>query len=97
MSKSIIPDNDEYCYICKMQGIDGIKGTDKHHMVFGTSRRVLAEKDGLHCQLCHSHHMRLHQQGDYKEELQQLAEKTWLEHYNKKIEDWIKRYGKNYL
>lgn len=51
MSKSIIPDNDEYCYICKMQGIDGIKGTDKHHMVFGTSRRVLAEKDGLHCQL----------------------------------------------
>lgn len=41
--------------------------------------------------------MRLHQQGDYKEELQQLAEKTWLEYYDKTIEDWIKRYGKNYL
>ncbi len=80
-----------------MQGRNGIKGSDKHHMVFGTSKRVLAEKDGLHCQLCHSHHMELHQHGDYKEELQQLAEKTWLEYYNKTIEDWIKRYGKNYL
>jgi uncharacterized protein (DUF1330 family) len=29
--------------------------------------------------------------------MEQLAEKTWLEHYNKTVEDFIKRYGKNYL
>jgi hypothetical protein len=39
----------------------------------------------------------LHLNGEHKEELQQLAEKTWLEHYNKTVEDFIKRYGKNYL
>jgi hypothetical protein len=39
----------------------------------------------------------LHLHGEHKEELQQLAEKTWLEHYNKSIEDFIQRYGKNYL
>lgn len=41
--------------------------------------------------------MMLHQQGLYKEEMQKLAEETWLDHYGKTKEDWIKRYGKNYL
>ena len=74
-----------------------ILGTDKHHMVYGTSKRKLADKDGLYVQLCHKCHMRLHQEGYFKDDLQQLAEKVWLEHYGKTIEDWIRRYDKNYL
>ena len=94
--KSIIPNDDEYCFLCKKGG-KYIKGTDKHHMVFGTSKRQLADEDGLFIQLCHWHHMMLHQQGLYKEEMLKLAEETWLDHYGKTKEDWIKRYGKNYL
>ena len=96
MSKSIIPNDNEYCYICKKFGICAI-GTDVHHMIFGQANRKLADEDGLTVHLCHSHHMALHQKGYFKEDLQQLAELTWLEYYSKTVDDWIKRYGKNYL
>lgn len=95
IAKSIIPNNDEYCFLCKQIGLY-TKGTDEHHMLFG-NKKTLADEDGLTVQLCHSHHMRLHQQMEHQLELKQLAEKVWLEHYGKTIEDWIKRYGKNYL
>ena len=94
--KSIIPNDDENCFLCKQVG-RYVKGTDKHHMIFGTAKRKLAEEDGLFCQLCHSHHMNLHQQGLYKVELQVLAQKTWQDHYGKTKEDFIARYGKSYL
>lgn len=96
MAKSIIPNNDEYCFICKQMGfLNG--GSDTHHMIFGTANRKLADKDGLTVQLCHMHHMRLHQQNEHKEELQRLAQATWMEYYRKSVDDFIKRYGKNYL
>jgi hypothetical protein len=95
-SKSIIPGDDEYCYLCKRNGIKN-KGSDVHHLVFGVSKRKLADADGLTLHLCHLHHMMLHQQGCYKRELQELAQQTWQDHYNKTKEDWIRRYGKSYL
>ncbi len=95
LAKSIIPNNDEYCFLCKQVG-RYIVGTDTHHMLFG-NKKSFADDDGLTVQLCHRHHMRLHQQQEHQLELKQLAERVWLEHYNKTIEDWIKRYGKNFL
>ena len=74
-----------------------VLATDEHHMIFGTANRKLADIDGLVINICHPCHMRLHQQGIYREEMKKLAEKTWLKHYKKTITDWIKRYGKNYL
>jgi hypothetical protein len=65
-------------------------------MLFG-NKKSFADEDGLTVQLCHSHHMRLHQQQEHQLELKQLAEEVWLKHYNKTIEDWIERYGKNFL
>lgn len=94
--KSIIQGDDEYCYLCKRMGFKTY-GTEVHHMIFGTANRKLSDQDGLTVHLCNYHHARLHQHGDHKKELQQLAQKTWLEHYNKTIEDFIKRYGKSYL
>lgn len=94
--QSIIKGDDEYCFICKQLGCLN-PGTEVHHMMFGTAKRKLADQDGLTVHLCNYHHFMLHRHGLHKEELQQLAEKTWLEHYNKTVEDFIKRYGKNYL
>ena len=96
MAKSIINGDDEYCFLCKQLGCPNY-GTEVHHMIFGTAKRKLADQDGLTVHLCHYHHFMLHRHGLHKEELQQLAEKTWLEHYNKSIEDFIQRYGRNYL
>lgn len=93
--KSIIQE-DHNCYIHKKLGVD-IFGTDEHHMLHGTSRRKLAEEDGLKCFLCRTCHMALHDKGIYDLVLQQEAQKAWMDHYNKTAEDFIKRYGKNYL
>lgn len=95
LDKSIIPDNDKYCYLCKRHGLY-VDGTDSHHMLFG-NKKPQADEDGLTVQLCHYHHMRLHQNSEHQLELKQLAERVWLDHYNKTIDDWIARYGKNFL
>lgn len=93
--KSIIPNNDEYCFLCKQKG-RYVKGTDTHHCLFGNKKKY-ADDDGLTVQLCHRCHMRLHQQQEHQLELKRLAEQVWLDHYGKTVEDWISRYGKNFL
>lgn len=95
MKKSIIPGDDEYCYLCKQVHLMN-RGTDVHHCLFGNKRK-LADQDGLTVHLCHDHHMRLHQQGQHKDELICLAQITWMEHFDKTKEEFIARYGKSYI
>ena len=88
--------NDKKCYIC---------GTNQnlhlHHVIFGKNRRK-ADDDGLTVYLCYYHHegtdgvhgLKGHEL-DMK--LKMIAEQRWLEFYNKTVDDFIKRYGKNYL
>lgn len=95
MKKSIIPGDDEYCYLCKQVHLMN-RGTDVHHCLFGNKRK-LADQDGLTVHLCHDHHMRLHQQGQHKDELIRLAQITWMEHFDKTKEEFIARYGKSYI
>ena len=95
MKKSIIPGDDEYCYLCKQVHLMN-PGTDVHHCLFGNKRK-LADQDGLTVHLCHDHHMRLHQQGQHKDELIRLAQITWMEHFDKTKEEFIARYGKSYI
>ena len=73
------------------------QGTEVHHMIFGTAKRKLADQDGLTVRLCNFHHRQLHTTGLYKEELQKIAEQSYLEYYNATIDDFIRRYGINYL
>ena len=94
--KSIIPGDDNLCYICKKFG-NTMFGTDRHHCIFGVGKRDIADREGLTVHLCHYHHVQLHDHGMYKKDLQQLAERTWLEHNNKTVDDWIALFGKNYL
>ena len=93
--KSIIPDNDEFCYLCKQVHLMN-PGTDVHHCLMG-NKRILADADGLTVHLCHEHHMMLHQKGLHRDELIRLAQITYMEHYGKTKEDFINRYGKSYL
>lgn len=93
--KSIMQEKKQ-CYICS-----STIGLEEHHCLFGNARKK-SEQDGLKVWLCYEHH-----RGDYgvhgkfgstvAEKLKIDAENRWLEYYNKDIEDFIKRYGKNYL
>lgn len=58
--------------------------------------------DGLMVYLCYEHHEGtdgVHGKNGHKLDLQlkRIAEERWLEYYNKNVDDFIKRYGKNYL
>lgn len=93
--KSIISDKKE-CYEC---GIT--QYLHLHHIMFGRNRKK-ADEDGLTIYLCYFHH-----EGTYGVhgvnghtldlKLKKVAELKWLEFYDKTVEDFIKRYGKNYL
>lgn len=95
-TKSIIPGDDEHCFLCKKIGYKSI-GAEVHHCIFGTGKRKLADEDGLTVHLCAFHHRKLHDQGDNKRYLQELAQQTWMEHNNGTREDFIRRYGISYL
>lgn len=96
MNKSII-DNKKECYVC-----GSTTNLHFHHILFGVRNRQKADDDGLAVYLCYQHH-----EGTYGVHgkkghaldiaLKTIAEKTWISYYNKSEEDFIKRYGKNYL
>lgn len=97
MSKSIIQEDKTYCFIHSKYFHCYIPAVHEHHCIHGIANRKLADKDGLTVFLCMSCHSLLHDKKRFDLELKQLAEQVWLEHYNKTIEDWIERYGKNFL
>ena len=94
MAKSILQDK-KVCYICGTS-----QNLQLHHIFYGTANRRLSDEDGCVVWLCNKHHTGdegIH--GDTKEnlKLKQKCERAWLEKYNKTIEDFIARYGRNYL
>ena len=95
MAKSIIQDKKE-CYIT-----GSTYNLHKHHIFGGTANRRLSEKDGLWIWLREDWHdlsdygVHFNKKLDLK--LKKMAQKKWQEYYKKTTEDFIKRYGKNYL
>lgn len=67
---------------------------------FGKNRNKSIQ-DGCCVYLCARHHNMSNQGVHFNKqldlELKQSMERKWLEVYNKTIEDFISRYGKNYL
>ncbi len=96
MAKSII-DNSNYCYICSRYKCRYTLAKHTHHCISGTANRQLADEDGLTVRLCPKCHDRLHAMSEHKRDLQIIAEKAWLDHYGKTIQDFIERYGQNYI
>lgn len=80
------------CYEC------GAPATEIHHCIFGNGRRKLADEDGLTVPLCRSCHERLHSSKGAAMALRyrQLAETTYILQGHT-IEEFVARYGKNYL
>ena len=91
---SIIQDKKQ-CYVCGAE-----YNIHTHEVYFGKNRNNSIE-DGCCVYLCGRHHNQsndgVHFNHDLDLKLKQDFEKKWLEIYNKTIEDFIKRYGKNYL
>ena len=96
MSKSIIC-NDKVCWVCGT-----IYNLHCHHTMYGVRNRKKADKDGLFVWLCQEHH-----EGTYGVhgmcgheldiQLKRVSEQAWLDHYGKTVEEFIERYGKNYI
>jgi len=96
MSESIIKgDMKGVCYICKRYG-----QTEKHHIFRGKNRKR-ADEDGVTVYLCHWCHNEppngVHFNKANDTRLKQRGQRTWMEHYGKTADDFIKAYGRNYL
>lgn len=91
--KSILQTEKE-CYVCKTT-----QSLQLHHIFFGRNRKR-ADKEGCTCYLCQYHHTGsggVHNNRELDLKLKKLCEARWLEYYSKGIDDFIERYGKNYL
>ena len=94
MKKSILQHN-KACYICGTT-----LNLQLHHVYYGTANRKLSDIDGCVVWLCMYHHTGTagaHLNYNVSLRLKQEMQKAWQEYYNKTTEDFIKRYGKNYL
>ena len=93
MKKSIMPKDD-------LWSTEHFEGSHKHH-VFGGANRNLSEKDGLYFYLKpEMHNMSdkgIHFNKDFMDYAHKVGQLAWQEYYNKTKEDFIQRYGKNYL
>lgn len=73
----------------------------RHEAFFGVRNRQKSIDDGLVVFLTpEMHNMSnkgVHFNKDFDLKIKKEAEKRWLEYYNKTTDDFIKRYGRNYL
>ena len=94
VSKSLIS-NDQVCHVCGSPF-----NLHKHHIFFGVANRKKSEEDGCWCYLCAKHHNFSNEGVHYNKELDMKLKKEcevlWV-NKNGTIEDFIKRYGRNYL
>ena len=94
--KSILQSKKE-CYLCETTF-----NLENHHIFFGTANRKLSEQDGLKVWLCSFHHRGTNGvHGKYghrlDKNLKSMAQFVYMQYYNKTKEDFIERYGRNYL
>lgn len=99
MAKSIIQGNNQYCFLCGRNGNGD--PLEEHHIFGGNPGRKLSEHDGLKVYLCGFRCHRngkeaAHQSRKTREYLQMTGQKAWEETYGTR-EEFINRYGKNYI
>lgn len=93
--QSILQD-EKYCMICATE-----QNLQKHH-IFGGPNRKKSEEDGLWIWLCMDHHTGDHgvhtaRGAHMLIKYRKIGEREWLRKNGKTIQDFIYRYGKNYL
>ena len=76
-------------------------GLVRHEIFYGIRNRKKSIDDGLVVFLTpRMHNMSnqgVHFNKEFDNQLKQLGQQVWMNHYNKSKEDFIKKYGKNYL
>lgn len=94
MRKSALTDDFDHCFIC------GQSGWIEMHHIFGGSNRKNSDADELIVPLCHYHHTEtpngVHHNKDNMNYLHKVGQTYYEEHIGTR-EDFMKRYGKNYL
>ena len=95
MNRYSILQSKKQCYVC------GNTNIHTHEVYYGTKNRNKSIEDGCCVYLCFKHHNMSNEGIHFNKELdlkvKQSMERRWLEVYNKTIDDFIKRYGRNYL
>lgn len=96
--KSIMQEDRGKCYLC---GRNGNGDPLEEHHVFPGANRKFSEQDGLKVYLCGSRchrngFMSAHQDKKTSDRLKADAQKAWESKYGSR-EDFMRRYGKNYL
>jgi len=66
-----------------------------HHMLMGSKHRLLADEDGLIIRLCPACHEAAHKDKELQKTIKQMAQKKYEKKHSR--EEWMKRYGRNYL
>ena len=71
------------------------------HECFGGANRKLSIEDGLVIFISPQMHnigdKGIHYNKEFMEYVHKIAQQTWQDYYGKTTEDFISRYGKNYL
>lgn len=81
----------ERCYLCEW------RGDLARHEIFGSNNRQRSKAYGLWVLLCPRCHMEVHDHPDKYKQLKTVAERQALAYYDWTIEEWIERFGKNYV
>ena len=93
--KSIVS-NEKKCFVC-----EATIGLHKHHIFYGTANRKKSEQDGCWIYLCGKHHNLSNEGVHFNKmldtKLKKYTERKWCSNYKKTPNDFLKRYGRNYL
>ena len=95
MNRFSILQNKKQCYVCETT-----LNMHTHEVFFGKNRQKSIE-DGCCVYLCGKHHNQSNAGIHFNHELDLKVKKEmqlkWQQVYNKTTDDFIKRYGRNYL
>lgn len=91
---SILQEDITHCFLCGRCD----RKLDRHEPMQGSNRQK-SKEDGLWVALCHvpCHEGQAHGDRDIRRRLCEYTQKTAMNYYGWSTEEWIARYGKNYL
>lgn len=99
--KSVLS-NDKECYICRTEySLCTTHNLHRHHVFGGTANRKKSEKEGCWVYLCAPHHNMSNKGVHFDQEanlkLKKKCQAAWMAENDKSIDEFRKRFGKNYL
>lgn len=76
----------------------GVMGRTARHEIFGASNRGQSKADGLWINVCPLCHTKAHESRVVADAMKRAGEGRWLaEDWSRSVQDFVERYGRNYL